>query len=88
MPDDLDRVLDLLEHLDERVATLEARSVEKISCSASLSVGRSPGGNFPAVTVARPASAEPRQKPAPKACRMFRTRRRSRNTNDDRSDSS
>ena len=29
MPDDLDRVLDLLEHLDERVATLEARSVEK-----------------------------------------------------------
>jgi len=29
MPDDLDRVLDLLEHLDERVAALEARPVEK-----------------------------------------------------------
>jgi integrin beta 3 len=29
MPDDLDRVLDLLEHLDERVAALEAGPVEK-----------------------------------------------------------
>ena len=63
----------------------DAPSPAKISCEASDSVGLSPGGTRPPVTVARPASAEPRQKPAPNAWRMFRTARRSRHTNDERS---
>ena len=42
-------------------AGYDARAVGRISvCSASRSVGASPGGNFPFVAVIAPASAPPR----------------------------
>ena len=65
-----------------------ARPVVKSSCASSCSVGRSPRGNRPRDSVAAPTTRRPRHSPPENDGRMFRTCRRSLQTNDDRSASS